>query len=236
MRRLFDLVHALFSALLLAAVVSTAANAQHRNSLEEHYVWERIKSHKIDRLACPRGTLAIGLTYLKGKTLDSLHFICKEPIYARTVFLTWSAQTPTLYASVGGQGGKTGQYNLDCPEGMAISGLRGVNKNWGEHWLMLSISIECAQIIQKNPWAIAKKQGVNPRATQATRTYIFAGDDIDNYNSAGPFIITRDPNKSSFLFECRSTPLALLEVRLAEWKLFMGGLTDVVHGIRWRCF
>ncbi len=119
---------------------------------------------------------------------------------------------------------------------MAISGVRGVNKGWGDHWLMLSISIECAQITSRNPWSIASKAIPNYCATVRWRIYLSHKDNIDKFNSAAPMIIGADPNRSAFDFTCANTPLASLDVRLAEWQRIWGDYTDVIHGVRWYCF
>ncbi len=221
---------------LASLVVQATAAAQQTDSLQQHYVWEQIRSHKTVRLACPRGSLAVGITYFKGRTLDSLHFHCKRPQFANTYFKTWSAAGEIQTVSAGGPGGRDGRHEVLCPEGMAISGLRGVNKNWGGHWLLLSISIECAQITASKPWKIAAKKAKNYRETVLRRVFLRDSGDLDNYNATAPFIIANDPNKSAFNFECPTTPLAEVEVRLAEWQLFQGSYTDVVHGVRWRCF
>ncbi len=222
---------------VLAALLcgSPASAAPQDNSLQQHYVWDTIDSHKTGSLFCPPQQLAVALTYIKGRTVDSLHFHCRAPQFAGSRFNTWTAPGTTQVVGVGGQGGGQ-RYDMVCPEGMAISGLRGVNRNWGGHWLLASISIECATITQKNPWKVWPKVVQNYRDEEKKRIYLFAGGDTDNYNNAAPFIISAHADKSGFNFECHDTPIMSVDVRLAEWKLFMGNFTDVIHGVRWDCF
>jgi hypothetical protein len=121
-----------------------------------------------------------------------------------------------------------------------------VNKNWQPDnsalaqpiWLMSSISIECAQLTQSAPWRVAHFEhgSFGTALARGTRTNVFAEQDLDNYNSGGPFIITSDPRKSDFVHNCVDTPVAGYEVAFGYWKQFAGPWVPVIQAIKWHCF
>ena len=204
-------------------------------------------------VACPEGHLATGLSYVKGRTVDSIHLHCVVPEFAGTYFRTHYEGMPFRTEAAGGRGGSTA-HSMWCPDGMVLAGTRGINKNWLglvhhtdgnislEHqWLMLTIAIDCAKLVQSHPWRVASYEmsgGFNTSHSRGERTHLTAFEDIDSVPpNALPFIFYSDTSKRGFHHYCFDTPINGYEVSFGQWKNMLTGVwSPVIQAIKWECY
>ena len=248
------------TALLLSMAGAGPASATEvTHSLEEVLVWADvgvpIEPGDLEKtfIACPEDHLANGLSYVKGRTVDSIHLHCILPEFAGTYFRTRYEGMPFWTVSAGGRGGTT-PYSMECPNGMVLAGTRGINKNWQglvhhadgnislEHqWLMLTIAIDCAKLIRSHPWRVASYDGpggFDTSHSRGERKHETAFNDIDSVPpGALPFVVSSDPTKNGFHHYCVDTPINGYEVAFGQWKNMLTGVwSPVVQAVKWECY
>lgn len=263
-RKLRAIRSALFIALALLTSLAPRAAAQAnwfgathslaKKSLHgfEEMSWDQVVSDTAniptEVLKCPDGELPVGVQYRKGKAVDAMNLVCAVPMFENGGYATvqsgsamgaWVTQTPM----VGGRGGGDG-VSLICPNGMAVSGINGVNRLMdGQTWILADIGLDCGKLLSiHGRWQVPRyvKGSAGTPHSRGTRTVVWDGGNLDRYGwnfalSGG------NPDRLPFEHYCPATPLEGLEVAFAEWNI--GGVVQgvlgrnvIIYGFRWTCF